>query len=149
MAKFKYHMQNILNLKYKLEDQQKMTLADARLRLSEEEDELRYLYRRKEEYEKALREASKNRLNIDILKILRENYSIMEYYIEEQKVSVKRAESVVEFEQGKMIEAMKERKIQEKLRDKSLETFLKEEAHKENIMVDELVSYKYTAKQEV
>lgn len=146
MAKFKYRLQNILNLKSKLEDQQKLILASVRLKLREEEEELEHLYQRKKEYEKAIREVSKDKLDIDILKILRENYAIIDYYIMEQKKVVARAESVVEYEEEKMISAMKERKIQEKLREKSLEKFKLEESHDENIVIDELVSYKYTTK---
>lgn len=51
MAKFIYRMQNILNLKLKLEEQQKMEFAAARKRLDEEEDKLHLLFRRKEGYE--------------------------------------------------------------------------------------------------
>ena len=44
MAKFFYRMQNILNLKYKLEDQAKMEFAVARRRLTEEEEKLEALF---------------------------------------------------------------------------------------------------------
>ena len=43
MAKFIYRMQNILNLKLKLEEQQKMEFAAARKRLDEEEEKLELL----------------------------------------------------------------------------------------------------------
>ena len=42
-----------------------------------------------------------------------------------------------------MREAMKERKIQEKLREKAFNVFLKELAAEEAAAVDELVAYKY------
>lgn len=148
MAKFKYRMQNILNLKYKLEEQQKLSLATARLKLLEEEEKLNVLFGRKTEYEEALRKASMKSISIDVLKILRENISILDYYIVEQKNNVSRASSVVALEEEKMVEAMKERKIQEKLREKNFEKFLKELNHEENIVVDELVSYQYTVKTE-
>ena len=45
MAKFIYKMQNILNLKLKLEEQQKMEFAAARKRLDEEEDAFEVLIR--------------------------------------------------------------------------------------------------------
>ncbi len=44
-----------------------------------------------------------------------------------------------------MVEAMKERKIQEKLREKAFDRFLKEIADEESKMVDELVAYKYNS----
>lgn len=146
MAEFKYRMQNILNLKYKLEEQQKVSLASARAKLTMEEEALSHLFRRKEEYEEALRKASSKVIKIDILKILRENIVVIEYYIEEQKKKVKRAKKLVIKEEEKMIEAMKERKIQEKLREKMFENFLKEVSHEEGLQTDELVSYRFSIK---
>lgn len=148
MAKFRYRMQNILNLKYKLEDQQKMNLTSARIKLSEEEDELKNLYYRKEEYEEEIRRETSKKINMSRLKKLRESCDLIDYYIVEQTKHVKRAESVVELEEEKMIETMKERKIQEKLREISYKSFLKEEAHAEGVMIDELVSYTYTTAKE-
>lgn len=148
LPKFKYKMQNILNLKYKLEEQQKLNLASVRLRLQEEEESLNRLYQRKEEYEKALRKASKKLIKVDVLKILNESIMVLDYHIKEQKKEVLRAESIVKLEEDKMVEAMKERKIQEKLRKKSLQRYLEEMRHKENIQVDELVSYQYTVRKE-
>lgn len=144
MGKFNYRMQNILNLKYKLEEQQKMNLTSARIKLSEEEDKLKVLYKRKKEYEEELRRIASKKIDITQLRKIRENCDLIDYYIIEQKKQVKRAESVVELEEEKMIEAMKERKIQEKLREISYKNFLKEEAHVESVMIDELVSYAYT-----
>ena len=69
MAKFKYGMQNILDLKVKLEDQQRMALAAARINLNSEEDKLETLYTRKNNYEEALRTACKNKLNLSTIKI--------------------------------------------------------------------------------
>lgn len=149
MAKFKYRMQNILSLKYKLEEQQKLALASARLKLSEEEEKLTTFFTRKKEYEEALRKASTKQIKIDILKILRENIMVIDFYIEEQKKVVNQAMSLVKTEQEKMVDVMKERKIQEKLREKMYESFLKELSHEEKLLVDELVSYQYTIKTEV
>ena len=86
MARFKYKMQNILELKMKLEEQQKMALVTARLNLSDEEEKLENLYAQKRKYEEAL---------------------------------------------------------QEKLREKAFNVFLKELAAEEAAAVDELVAYKY------
>ena len=124
MAKFKYGMQNILDLKVKLEDQQRMALAAARINLNSEEDKLETLYTRK---------------------IGAAAFESMDYFIGLQKVEVKKAEGKLKIEQDKMVEAMKERKIQEKLREKAFDRFLKEIADEESKMVDELVAYKYNS----
>ena len=143
MAKFKYRMQNILELKMKLEEQQKMDLAAARINLNEEEDKLKDLYERKNEYQEALRESCKNKLNVHKIRMSTLAYESMDDVISRQKIEVKKAEGKVAVEQDKMGEAMKERKIQEKLRERNFNRFVKEVAYEEAAMVDELVAYKY------
>lgn len=143
MARFRYRMQNILELKIKLEEQQKMDLAAARINLNNEEDKLEALYERKEGYEESLRQSFKSKLNLNAIKIRTLAYKGMDELIDLQKIEVKKAEGRVALEQNKMSEAMKERKIQEKLREKNLIRFLKDVADEEAAMVDELVAYKY------
>ena len=143
MAKFKYRMQNILELKMKLEEQQKMDLAAARINLTEEEDKLKELYERKNEYQEALRESCKNKLNVHKIRMSTLAYESMDDVISRQKIEVKKAEGKVAIEQDKMGEAMKERNIQEKLRERNFNRFVKEVAYEEAAMVDELVAYKY------
>lgn len=143
MAKFKYRMQNILELKMKLEEQQKMDLAAARINLNEEEDKLKDLYERKNEYQEELRESCKNKLNVHKIRMSTLAYESMDDVISRQKIEVKKAEGKVAIEQDKMGEAMKERKIQEKLRERNFNRFVKEVAYEEAAMVDELVAYKY------
>ena len=143
MARFKYKMQNILELKMKLEEQQEMALVTARLNLSDEEEKLESLYAQKRKYEESLRESCKNKLNVNAIKLGTSAYESMDYFIGLQKIEVKKAEGKVELEQNKMREAMKERKIQEKLREKAFNVFMKELAAEEAAAVDELVAYKY------
>ena len=50
MAKFFYKMQNILDIKEKLEDQARNNFSQSRMRLDEENEKLETLKRRKEEY---------------------------------------------------------------------------------------------------
>ena len=127
MSKFVYRMQNILNLKYKLEDQAKMEFAAARRRLTEEEEKLELLYRRKDSYEEEGR-----RLREDALAVMD---------ILENRNAILQMEDFIELQ--KLQEVMQERKVQEKLREKAFEAFVKEENAKESKEIDELVSYTY------
>ena len=143
MSKFVYRMQNILNLKYKLEDQAKMEFAAARRRLTEEEEKLELLYRRKDSYEEEGRRLREDALAV--MDILENRNAIlqMEDFIELQKLEVAKAEDALEIERQKLQEVMQERKVQEKLRDMAFEAFVKEENAKESKEIDELVSYTY------
>lgn len=149
MSKFIYRMQNILNLKYKLEDQAKMEFAEARRRLTEEEKKLEMLFRRKAEYEEEGRRLREDTL--EVLDILGNRNAIlqMEEFIELQKLEVEKAEEALEVKRQKLQEVMQERKIHEKLREKAFEAFMKEENAKESKEIDELVSYTYGQKQRV
>ena len=143
MSKFVYRMQNILNLKYKLEDQAKMEFAAARRRLTEEEEKLELLYRRKDSYEEEGRRLREDALAV--MDILENRNAIlqMEDFIELQKLEVAKAEDALEIERQKLQEVMQERKVQEKLREKAFEAFVKEENAKESKEIAELVSYTY------
>ena len=143
MSKLVYRMQNILNLKYKLEDQAKMEFAAARRRLTEEEEKLELLYRRKDSYEEEGRRLREDALAV--MDILENRNAIlqMEDFIELQKLEVAKAEDALEIERQKLQEVMQERKVQEKLREKAFEAFVKEENAKESKEIDELVSYTY------
>lgn len=146
MAKFIYRMQNILNLKTKLEEQQKMEFAAARKRLDEEEEKLNLLFRRKANYEEEGRRLREDSLNVQDILDNRNALIQMDDYIAFQRIQVSKAEDALEIERQKLQEAVQERKIQEKLREKAFEVFMREENARESKEVDELVSYTYGQK---
>ena len=146
MAKFIYRMQNILNLKLKLEEQQKMEFAAARKRLDEEEDKLHLLFRRKEGYEEEGRRLREDNLNVQDILDNRNALLQMDDYIAFQRIQVSKAEAKLEEERQKLQEAVQERKIQEKLRENAFEVFVREENARESKEVDEVVSYTYGQK---
>lgn len=146
MAKFIYRMQNILNLKTKLEEQQKMEFAAARKRLDEEEEKLDLLFRRKANYEEEGRRLREDSLNVQDILDNRNALIQMDDYIAFQKIQVSKAEDALEIERQKLQEAVQERKIQEKLRENAFEVFMREENARESKEVDELVSYIYGQK---
>ncbi|MCM1048068.1 MAG: flagellar export protein FliJ [Clostridiales bacterium] len=146
MAKFVYRMQSILNIKNQMETQAKMELGQAQRRLMEEEEKLSVLYNRKKGY---LEEGRKLRQETLKVQSLRDNeYALarMDEFIELQKLNIKRAEEIVEAARVKLEEIMKERKMQEKLREKAFEEFVHEINAQESKEVDELVSYTYGQK---
>ncbi|MCH5257507.1 MAG: flagellar export protein FliJ [Lachnospiraceae bacterium] len=146
MAKFIYRMQSILNIKNQLETQAKVELGQAQQRLNEEEERLERLFKRKKYY---LEEGRRLRLDALNVRSLRDNeYAIarMEEYIETQQDNVRKAELRVEAARAKLEEVMKERKMQEKLREKAFDQFVHEENSKESKEVDELTSYTYGQK---
>lgn len=146
MSKFIYRMQNILNLKYKLEEQAKMDFAAARKRLDAEQEHLESLFRRKASYEEEGRRLREDSLNVREILDNKNAILQMEDFIVLQKTEVEKAEEKLEEERVKLQEVMQERKVQEKLREKAFEAFVKEENVREGKEVDELTSYTYGQK---
>ena len=147
MSKFIYRMQNILNVKYKLEDQAKTEFMLANQVLREEEEKLQILRMRKKGYEDAVRQLLRNQLQVDRIKENQEATRRMEEFIRAQIVKVEEAARQVEIKAAKLTELMQERKAQEKLKEKAFEVFLQEENAKESKEIDELVSFTYGRKQ--
>lgn len=148
MARFRYRMQSVLNIKMKMETQAKQEFAAAKLALDEEEEKLEALRKRKSDYEAAARNLLKDKLRVrDILDnktaILR-----MDEYIKAQLLQVRLAEEEVEKARRRLQEVMMERKTHETLKEKAFAEFLMEENRAESKEIDQLTSYTYGQKQE-
>lgn len=146
MAKFVYRMQNILNIKLKLETQAKMAYSQANALLREEEEKLRGLFERRMFYERKARELAEGRLDLMEIRDCRQAIETMKVLIRRQMMQVQLAERKVEAARAQLENVMKERKTQEILRDKAFEEFRQEQEHEESKAVDELVSYTYGRK---
>ena len=143
MARFRYRMQNILNVKEKLESQARNEFAIAAAALNEEEKKLQELVDRKSGYEEELRQLYLSKLNILSIKETEDAIEIMKLRIEEQKRNVMKAEQKLEIARQKLTVAMQDRKTHEKLKEKQFEIFVAEEAAKESKEIDELVSFRH------
>lgn len=144
MKKFKYSMENLLQVKLKLEDQAKIAYGNARLRLTKEEEKLELLEKRKASYEDELR-----RLRTDILDLMKirhteEAIDIMKQKIIQQIAAVRNAAQRLEVARIRLSNAMVERKTQEKLKEKAWEEYLLEFDAEERKAVDELNSFNYS-----
>lgn len=143
MAKFRYRMQSILNIKYQLETQAKMEVGRAQMRLNEELEKLQTLIDRKEAYLEEGRRMREEALHVNDLRDNRNAVLIMDELIAVQELEVSKAEEALERARAKLTEIMQERKMHEKLKEKALIQFLEEEKAAEFKVVDELTSYTY------
>jgi len=148
MAKFVYRMQSILNIKEKLEDQARNNFSQSRMRLDEENEKLETLKRRKEEYREEGRKIRKD--SLDVLKLQENETALkrMDEYIAVQKEEVAKAEKDLERAREKLTEAMKESKIQNRLKEKAFEQFKKDLLAEEAKEIDELTSFTHGRKKE-
>lgn len=143
MAKFKYRMQNILDVKRKLEDAAKLEFGQASAKVREEERKLENLNDRKNAYEAEGRKLRKEKLNVMDLRSNTEAISALKEMIVLQEAEVKKSKEFLEFKRVQLQNAMQERKTQDKLYENAFQEFMQEENARESKEVDELVSYVY------
>lgn len=149
MARFRYSMQSILDIKIKMETQAKQEFSAAQNALEEEEKKLEALYARQLAYEEESRQLLKGTLNVRKIEDNKNALLMMEQYVTEQKQKCRQAQGRVERARMQLAEVVKERKMHETLKEKAFEDFLQEENRQEGKSVDELTSYTYGQKRQV
>lgn len=147
MARFRYRMQSILDIKLKMETQAKQEFAAAQMRLNEEEERLAALRERRDGYERRAREQLVGALDCRNMAENKEAILRMDEYIALQHIQVRKAEEKVEQAREKLAAVMIERKSHETLKEKAFEQFLMDEKKQEGKEVDELTSYTYGQRQ--
>ena len=147
MAKFRYRMQNILDVKLKLEEQAKADFAFAARRVAEEEEKLQNLQIQRAEYERALREAAIGRIDLNNISFYKSAINTMKTKIRTQMMQVHTAQRNLEARRKQLNDVMADRKMHENLKEKEFEMFKEELAKDESKAIDELVSFTYGEKQ--
>ncbi|MBQ3584039.1 MAG: flagellar export protein FliJ [Lachnospiraceae bacterium] len=143
MAKFVYKMQNILDIKYKLESQAKTAYANANAKLRQEEQILVQIQNDINRYEEEIRQKSLNVIDIEELKWCANAIQIKKMDAEQQKKKIDRAKKEVELARIKLNEVMIDRKTHEKLKERAFDEFKQELSDTEAKEVDEIVSFNF------
>ena len=143
MAKFIFKLESILSIKTKLEDQAKAEYGMEVLKLREEEQKLAILQERKDNFEYQLSQAVTGRLDIINIKRLEDAVENIKYNIKLQILVIRKQEERVARARAKLDNAMKERKIDEKLKEKAFEEFKAEINAQEQKEIDQLVSFRF------
>lgn len=143
MAKFVFSMENLLQIKSKLEDQAKAEYGIQMAILRQEEQRLAELEQRKLTMQEQLKEQISNVLDLFRIRQLEDGVENIKYNMNLQRVVIANQQKKVESARMKLDEAMKERKTYEKLKEKAFEVFRQELNAAEQKEVDELVSFRF------
>ena len=96
MAKFLYSMQNVLNIKERLETQAKTEFAEMNNRLSIEQDTMRRLVKRMNMYEQLAKDSATQSIDIAEMRRCNEAIKIIKNQITQQAVRIRIAERNVD-----------------------------------------------------
>lgn len=147
MARFRYRMQNILQIKEKLEAQAKNEYAQANMELMAEQDCLKEMLKREEELTVESRELLlKDSLSIKDIENNKLSRQLHKEAMKKQALAIHAAEQNVEKKRIEMTKLMQDRKTHETLKQKAFEQFLQEEKAEESKQIDQLTSYVYGKK---
>lgn len=141
-------MQNILTIKEKLEEQEKIAFSLANARALEEQKKLSDLLMRRLGYEKHLQELSQGSIDIAEIRVCKSSIDAMKSLIRDQMIVLSKAQKQVELARMRLNEVTQERKMHEKLKEKAFEEFKQELNAEESKMVDQLVSYTFGNKED-
>ena len=143
MARFRFSMQNLLNIKEQLENQKKMEYATAQEQVRRQQEKLEQLKLSKEELFEQGRKLRQTTLDFLAIKENDASLVVMDERIRKQEYRVESAMEDLEEARLALQTAMQERKTLEKLKEKAYINFLEDERAAESKEVDELVSYTY------
>ena len=113
MAKFVYRMQNILELKQKMETQEKMAFAIANAKVQEEQQKLQDLLVRRAEYEAQLKDAYEGDLDLRGIQQMKHGIETMKVMIRDQMFAIRRAQKELDVVRMRLDAVMKDRKTHE------------------------------------
>ncbi|MDR3240125.1 MAG: flagellar export protein FliJ [Clostridiales bacterium] len=146
MGKFQFRLQGYLDLKEKMEDQRKMEYGQAAAVLEREKQKLTRFEKERQTSLDTLRvklQAGGAGFAPDEITRTQGYLDLARNKIARQEEQVRLAAAETEKKRLDLVEAVKDRKTLEKLKDKAREEFLREEQLAEQKIVDEIVSYAY------
>ncbi|SJZ33618.1 flagellar FliJ protein [Trichlorobacter thiogenes] len=141
-VKKKFEMQQVLNYRIELEKMRKLEFAAARQDLDAAADRLE---QEKNEAAKLAEEFNGRQQQIDSIfemRLYADFFARKRDEIKEQQRRVQSLDRVLEDRRDELVQATKEKKVMEQLKEKQKEAFQKEQAHKEGLLLDEIATQK-------
>lgn len=144
MPRFQFRLQQYLGVKQQIENQKELEYAKALRVVEEEKQRLEEFRKRKDETVESLRKSVSTRISPFEIRRYNNNIERLKHQIVAQEERVEAAKRMAEQKRQELVQAMKERKALEKVKETQLEEFLKEADLAERKQIDELISFKYT-----
>ncbi len=143
MAGFQFRMAGFLGIKEKIEEQKKLEYGKALKKLDDERNLLNLLNDKKNNVIYSMRESINLGIHTFELKRYNDYIDYIKRRIVEQEDAVDKAKEFAETKRVELVEAVKERKMLEVIKENDRIEYNKEQLLKEQKIVDEIVSYQY------
>lgn len=141
MASFNFKLEKVLNYKEIVENEKKNKFAQIKQRLYKEEALLDDYYKEKKSIIEK-RNAFNKKIKVGELFLYNLYIDTINKKIEKQKLIVLNIMKELDQAKNEMVNAVKDKKILEKLKENKYEEFIYEQGKEEEKLIDNLVSYK-------
>lgn len=139
-----FKLQSVLKLRQQVEDTQKRELGRLRQKEAELKQRQEQLWTKKEYMMRSYELALRDTIHVNELQVINHYVSALEVQIKGVNQEVNEIQEKIKQQQKMLQEAMKDRKIMENLKEIKLQEYYEEVKQKEQLLADELVSYKYS-----
>ncbi|KAB3535883.1 flagellar export protein FliJ [Alkaliphilus pronyensis] len=144
--KFSFRFESILNLKEKQEDNKKILLGTATKKLKKEEENLMSLKSKKNSIATEWKEKTKEAISIKEVQIQASKMNYIDDVIKQQNKIIISCEEDVTNHRVQLIEATKQSKIFNRLKEKDTDVYKYQLMKNEESLLDQLVSYRSATK---
>ena len=148
MAKFNFKLQNLLDIKEKLENQKKNELAQAIEKLNKYKKQKEDVEFEKKNILNEMKQSIERKISADGIKKANDYMVFLKKVLIQIEKNINISEKVVDKKREELMKIISERKTYEALKEKALEEFIKEENMKEQKILDEIGGYKFIKKSE-
>jgi flagellar FliJ protein len=138
LKRFTFRFQRILEIKERMEDARRAELGEVTAALNREMEQLSALYGTQATYRNMGSFSSEQRVDAGLLGISARYAERLKGEIYEQIEHIKKIEAVVENKRQKLLEATRERRVYEVLKERAEEAHRREANRRERIQLDEV-----------
>lgn len=143
---FKFKLAAVLSLREKIEENKERELGRATLYKDQLVAEELELIAKKEEAVQHVKAYNSQQVDLQNIKAFNTYYAYIDESIQCKNQEVQEAQKQVAEKREALLEAVKERKILDNLKEIQNELFIEEEKKSEQTILDDLVTYKYGRK---
>jgi len=138
MKRFNFRFQRILKIKERMEEARKIALGKVIAVLNLEQERLADLEQTRMLYRQGGQELLALQLDPSLLSLNVSYLQRLQREIQEQRMRIQQVEKAVEEKRQELMEATKERRVYEILKERAVEDYRREQKRQERIMLDEV-----------
>jgi flagellar FliJ protein len=148
VSRFRFQLQALLDFRTRKEDELRRGLGELERIMQAEQETLLELERDLQEAAAHYDEPESNDVDLERAKLYRGYYRWLCCRIEDQQQVISELEEELRAQRDKVVEAMRDRKVVQSLRDSQFERFRLDELRKEQAFLDDLATSRHVCTQQ-